>query len=251
MTDDRKTDAFHPAQPNIPGVPASAAKAKPQEQPAEESSPAAAGGGTPRQHRTWAIAAMVAVCSVGGAFIVGAWSVGGAFFFWHHVSSLHASTPEQTDSAAAAPEISEETAKSRYNLPVGPGPIATTDELAKPWASKRFLFPDSVTTEQVTAMVVHLPNGSYWAFSLKEPFGSCALDYVTDFEELRDDYNFVAAHPMVVNSCNRTVYDLLRYGGPSDNSLVRGEVVQGPGLRPPIAIEVRVEGKHVVAVRME
>jgi hypothetical protein len=56
---------------------------------------------------------------------------------------------------------------------------------------------------------------------------------------------------MVVNSCSHTVYDLLRYGGPSDGGLVRGEVVQGTAIRPPMAIEVRVAGKQLVAVRME
>ena len=100
-------------------------------------------------------------------------------------------------------------------------------------------------------MIVHLPDGSYWAFSLREPFGTCELDYVTDLEKLRSDYNVRASHPMVVNSCNRTIYDLLRYGGSSDGGLVRGDGVEGAGIRPPIAIEVRVEGKHLIAVRME
>lgn len=250
MPDDKKSDAFKPAQPSIPGVPAEAAKSKPKEPPARAAHPVAADPERPQQQSPWVIAAVVALVSVGGAFVVGAWFVGGAFFLWHRVSSLHASEPVTASAAAAAPTAAEPM-KTTNNLAMGPGPIATADELAKPWASKRFLFPDSVTTQLFTAMVVHLPNGSYWAFSLKEPFGSCALDYITDLQELQDDYNFVASHPMVVNSCNRTVYDLLRYGGPSDNSLVRGEVVQGPGLRPPLAIEVRVEGKHIVAVRME
>jgi len=100
-------------------------------------------------------------------------------------------------------------------------------------------------------MIVHLPDGSYWAFSLREPFGTCDLDYVNDLEKLRTDYNFRASHPMVVDTCNRTVYDLLRYGGSSDGGLVRGDVVEGSGIRPPIAIEVRVEGKQLIAVRTE
>jgi len=141
--------------------------------------------------------------------------------------------------------------KPAPTLPVGPGPVGTTAELAKAWAGKRFLFRDPVTSEPVPAMIVHLPDGSYWAFSLREPFGTCDLAYVTELEQLRTDYNFPASHPMVVNTCNRTVYDLLRYGGSSDGGLVRGEVVEGLGIRPPMAIEVRVEGQQLVAVRME
>lgn len=245
MPDDKRSDTFKPAQPFIPGVPAEAAKSTPQVRPESPSYPEGPDREARPQRLTW----LTAVCSIGAAFVVGAGLVGSAFLLWHHMSSLRASEQMAEPAMAAAP-LAAEPVKTT-NLATGPGPIATTVELAKPWASKRFLFPDSVTAEALTAMVVHLPNGSYWAFSLKEPFGSCALDYVTDLEKLRDDYNFAASHPMVVDTCNRTVYDLLRYGGPSDNSLVRGDVVQGPGLRPPIAIEVRVEGNHVVAVRME
>jgi hypothetical protein len=153
--------------------------------------------------------------------------------------------------AAAAPVSAAPGGKPAEDLPAGPGPIATTEELAKPWASKRFLFPDSITANLVPAMVVHLPNGSYWAFSLREPYGTCDLDYVTDLKKLRNEYHFPAAHPMVVDTCNQTIYDLLRYGGPSDGGLVRGDVVQGAGIRPPIAIEVRVSGRQLVSVRTE
>jgi len=100
-------------------------------------------------------------------------------------------------------------------------------------------------------MIVRLPDASYWAFSLREPFGTCELDYVTELGKLSTDYNFRATHPMVVNPCHQTVYDLLRYGSSSDGGLVRGEVVEGTGIRPPMAIEVRVEGKQLVTGRME
>jgi hypothetical protein len=240
MPDDKKSDSFKAPQPSIPGVPADAAKSKAKEPPAATSYTVAPEGDKPPQHLTWVIAAVVAVCSVGGALLI-----------WHNMSPSHAGGPAASESATAELAFAAEPVRPTRDLPVGPGPIATANELAKPWASKRFSFPDSVTAEPLTAMVVHLPDGGYWAFSLKEPFGNCALDYVTDLEKLRDDYNFSATHPMVVNTCNRTVYDLLRYGGPSDNSLVRGDVVQGPGLRPPMAIEVRVEGTRIVAVQME
>jgi hypothetical protein len=187
----------------------------------------------------WIVAGALAVC-IGG----------GSFFLWQRGSS---SPAEQAVAkpAAAAPAATTEALKPTPSLPVGPGPVASTEELAKAWASKQFLFRDPVTSEPVPAMIVRLPDGSYWAFSLREPFGTCDLAYVTELERLRTDYNFPASHPMVVDTCNRAVYDLLRYGGSSDDGLVRGEVVAGSGIRPPMAIEVRVEGKQLVTARME
>jgi hypothetical protein len=130
--------------------------------------------------------------------------------------------------------------------------VATTEELAKTWSSKRFLFRDPVTSEAVPAMVVRLPRGEYWGISLREPFGTCELEYVTDLQRLQTEYRFRADHPMVINPCNRSVYDLLRYGGGSGNDeLVRGVIVQGTGIRPPMAIEIRTENTKVLAVRME
>lgn len=99
-------------------------------------------------------------------------------------------------------------------------------------------------------MVVRLPHGEFWGFSLREPFGKCELEYVTNLEMLRRNYGFSADHPMLVSPCDQTVYDLLRYGGSSDG-LVRGDIVQGTGIRPPMAIEIRQHGNEVVAVRME
>jgi len=232
MSDDQRIDPFKPRQPSIPGIEAVTAR----------NTPASTGSSrrfAPSQYLTWIVAGALAVC-IGG----------GAFFLWQRGSSSQADRPITEPTEAAAPAVTQPL-KPIPNWPVGPGPVATVEELAKAWASKRFLFPDPVTSEAVPAMIVHLPDGSYWAFSLREPFGTCDLDYVTDLEKLRTDYNFRASHPMVVDTCNHTVYDLLRYGGSSDGGLVRGDVVQGSGIRPPIAIEVRVESKHLVAVRME
>jgi hypothetical protein len=101
-------------------------------------------------------------------------------------------------------------------------------------------------------MVVRLPGGQYWGFSLREPFGDCELEYVTDLKKLQTDYRFEANHPMVANPCSRTVYDLMRYGnGATNGGVVRGDIVQGSGVRPPIAIEIRTSGKDVIAVRSE
>ncbi len=57
---------------------------------------------------------------------------------------------------------------------------------------------------------------------------------------------------MVVDPCTHAVYDLMRYGGGApDGGLVRGDIVQGAGVRPPLAIEVRTDGKDIIAVRSE
>lgn len=235
MPDVKTTDPFKPRQPSIPGVPAGAAT----HADAGPASTSSLRRDTASQYLVWVVAGALAVC-VGG----------GAFFLWQRDSSSRADRPV-AEPVAAVPPIAAKPLKPAQNLPVGPGPVATTAELAKTWAGKRFLFRDPVTSEPVPAMIVHLPDGSYWAFSLREPFGTCDLDYVTELEKLRTGYNFHASHPMVVDTCNRTVYDLLRYGGSSAGGLVRGDVVQGSGIRPPMAIEVRLEGKQLVTVRME
>ena len=121
-----------------------------------------------------------------------------------------------------------------------------------PWSAKRFLFRDPLSAESLPALVVRLPGGDYWGFSLREPFGTCELEFVTDLQKLQSEYNFRASHPMVGDPCNHTVYDLTKYGGGSSNDdLVRGLIVQGTGIRPPMAIEIRVEGKDILAARME
>ena len=136
------------------------------------------------------------------------------------------------------------------NLPTGPGEIATTDGLAKSWSSKKFMFRDPLTSKTVPAMVVHLPGGVYWGFSLQEPYGTCEMEFVTDMAKLRAEYNYRGSHPMVADPCNRAVFDLTRYGsGPA--GLVRGEIAQGAAVRPPIAIEIQVHGKQVLAKKME
>jgi hypothetical protein len=133
--------------------------------------------------------------------------------------------------------------------PIAPGVIATTDELSQPWSAKRFLFANSAGKKS-PALVVRLPDDSYWAISMLEPYGSCELEYVTDMNELRTKYNFSATHPMVGDPCTHTVFDLEQYGsGPSGE--VRGEIVAGPGVRPPLAIEVQVSGTKIVATQSE
>ncbi len=99
-------------------------------------------------------------------------------------------------------------------------------------------------------MVVRLPGNAYWAFSLRVPYGTCQLELLSDLPQLRRTYKFAAAHPMLADPCTHTLYDLTKYGsGP--NGLVRGAVVAGTGIRPPIAIEVHVEGQQIIASQAE
>ncbi len=119
--------------------------------------------------------------------------------------------------------------------------IAGLEEMVAPWA-----------------LLVRLPNGSasqpasYWAFSLTAPFGNCRLEYVTDLEKLRADYGFRGAkHPMVGNPCSRTVYDPLKMMNIPGSVWVRGAIVQGSDLRPPLGIELEIRDKQILAARME
>lgn len=236
MPDDKKLDPFKPEQPSIPGVKPTALRAAPAPPPSREAAPRRE---TSSKALVWITAAVVAM------FIAG-----GAVYFWLHGTSPKASELN-SQSAAGTATTSSDSAKPAEKLATGPGPVAAVDALAKPWSGKRFLFRDPLASEAVPAMVVHLPDGNYWAFSLREPFGTCELEYITDLDKLRADYGYHADHPMVGNPCNHSIYDLLRYGSSSNGGLVRGEVVQGAGIRPPMAIEVRVDGKEIVAVRSE
>ena len=139
----------------------------------------------------------------------------------------------------------------------GAADVASLQELAKPWASKKFLFRKRLTDETVPALVVRLPGGaanrsaSYWAFSLQAPYGRCELEYVTALDKLAGQYGYRARHPMVGDPCSGTLYDPLRLGTVPGGAWARGEVVQGSSIRPPIAIEARVQGNHLIASQIE
>src|SRR6202021_4244606 len=97
---------------------------------------------------------------------------------------------------------------------------------------------------------VHLPGNIYWGISMREPFGSCEMKYITDLSEIANEYHYTAAHPMIVDPCNHAVYDLEKYG-PGPNGVVRGAIVYGAGVRPPLAIEMKVKGSQIEAVQIE
>src|SRR5215470_4574799 len=141
--------------------------------------------------------------------------------------------------------------------PVNAG-IAKVDQMAKPWSFAQFDFQDPLSRERIAALLIRLPSGSatqpggYWAMNLKAPYNDCQLEFVNDVSKLRTDYGYRAAkHPMVGNPCSRTVFDPTKLMSLPGNVWVRGAIVQGSDLRPPLGIQLKIEGKDIFAVRME
>lgn len=215
-----KPAPFAVAQPEIPGVPRTKTAAAAQRQ------------------KLYAL-------TTGGASLVILLVVA---IWWARASTRAARSDPIADApVSTAPVVQPVTLTPK--LPVAPGQIATTDQLSRPWSAQTFTYRNT-PGDSFPAMVVRLPGNAYWAFSLRSPYGTCDLEFVIDTEELRSKYHFPAAHPMVVDPCAHTLYDLTRYGsGP--NGLVRGAIVGGTGIRPPLAIEVQINGRQVIASRLE
>ncbi len=225
---------FKPQQPLIPGV---------SPQPAGDEGKGPAESGLASKLKAIQLPPPWVIAAVAIALLLG---VGVAW--WKHGPT----TKVESDSLPPSSSTAESpTARpARPSVPVGPGEVSTTEELTKPWSSKRFDFRNPSTGQLIPALVVHLPGGAYWGFSLQEPFGNCELKYTTDLKTLREQFNLTADHPMVLDPCNGSVFDLARYAS-APGGLVRGEVIQGPAIRPPLAIEIRVQGHQLIAVRTE
>jgi len=133
----------------------------------------------------------------------------------------------------------------------GPVVAATLEEMTKPWSANKFVFVKPFSKEKLDAMVIRLPGGGLWAFALMEPYGRCDLEFVTDPSQIARQYGYRASHPMVASPCSNTVYDPLKVGAIGDNVLVRGEIVRGSGLRPPISIDVVENGRSIIADGIE
>jgi hypothetical protein len=250
-----KHDPFKPKTPAIPGVPAEDPNRKKAAPPSPQAPIAAATRPTPppaprsiapgdddSKQRMIAIAAVLVSCLI----------LGGLFLVPTLMSPAKPAT-SPAPSAASAPNADSELSAAAALTgtgPIAPGVIATTEELAKPWSSKAFSFRDQISGRLTPALVVRIPNGGYWGFSMLEPYGTCKLEFVTDLAKLRDQYDFTADHPMLVDPCQHAVFDLLQYSGASDSE-VRGAVVHGVGVRPPLAIEIEQHGKDISAVKME
>lgn len=136
--------------------------------------------------------------------------------------------------------------------------IAPVAEMTKPWTAKDFFYKKGLTGENVPALLIRLPGGSpnqakgYWALSMNAAYGNCKLEYITDLEKLRKDYDFRSAkHPMVGNPCSRTLFDPTKLMNLPGNIWVRGLIAQGSDVRPPLGIQVDIRDQDIVALRME
>lgn len=215
-----KSSPFTVAQPEIPGVPRTKTAAAAQRQ------------------KLYAL-------TTGGVSLVILLVVA---IWWARDSTRAGRSDPVADVAASTAPVVQPVAFTPA-LPVAPGQVATTDQLSRPWSTQKFTYRNT-PSDSFLAMVVRLPGNAYWAFSLRAPYGTCDLEFVTDTEELRSKYHFTAAHPMVVDPCAHTLYDLTKYGnGP--NGLVRGAIVAGSGVRPPLAVEVQINGRQIIASRAE
>lgn len=254
-------DPFKPAEPRLPGVPEKKVPtpARPAPEPAAPAAPEAAteSPATP----AWMaklppqLRALPPMALYGGA---GALLLLLVLVLWLAIGSGGGSEPAEGPSPAAqAPPLAAraQSGESAPEVVTLPAPVATTQEMAKPWSHKKFIVRQGGA--RTPAMLLRLPVASasssdgYWAFLLQSPFGKCELELITDLEKLRSDYRYRAQNPMVVDPCSQAVFHPLRLGDIGQNTYVRGERVQGSALRPPIAIDVRVEHGQVIAVRTE
>jgi hypothetical protein len=173
--------------------------------------------------------------------------------------------PKQLDLPAAAPapqlEVPPPAPDPEAALPHATDAqptITTVAEMGQPWAHQDFFFLDSVTGENLPSLLLRLPTGSasqpagYWALVMRTAYGSCHLEYISDLAKLRRDYGFhAAAHPMIGDPCSRTVFDPEKMTMLPGNIWVRGAIVQGADVRPPLGIELKIKGQNILAVRHE
>lgn len=260
-----KFDPFKPAEPRLPGVPERKPPkpaAKPPEGATGEAAPVAAVEQQPAlrgakkllaQFRALPPLAQYGSAAVAFLLVVSlvVWLAGGS----GETPAPAAPPTTSSESAALPPGSPRVTSGVAVEIVTLPAPVATTQEMAKPWTAKRFIVRQA--GQRTPAMVVRVPAGSagtangYWAFLLTSPFGRCELELLDDLEKLQSEYGYRAQHAMVVDPCSRAVFHPLRMGSIGQSTYVRGEVVQGSALRPPIAIDLRVERGQVIAVRTE
>jgi hypothetical protein len=254
MADEQgKFDPFKPAQPRIPGV-TDAPRPEPEpEAPPEPPKPAPRAKFSPRVIAAGAAGALVLCIGLGWLLLRPS----------RPPESIMPSASETSGGPATAPTAVPAATAASSSLttapevpPIYPDEVASIEELAKPWSAKRFTFLKKLTVGPIPSMLVRLPAGSarspdaYWAFALKIPYGKCELEFVTDLDRIRNELGYRAQHPMVVDPCTNTVYDPLQRGTVS-GAWVRGAVVQGSGLRPPLMLLVEIKGNRILATQIE
>ena len=231
MADESSVSRFKPEMPQIPGV----------SQP------------TPRAPRTHVLLPLV-----GGLIILGVVVVLAVRWIAHSrpAQSTRVEPAPQLEVPPAPPDPNSLLPHANKANPV----IAQISDLAEPWSSIDFFIADLTTGENVPATIIRLPSGSptsvtgYWAFSRKAPYGACELEYIRDINALRTGYDYRAAkHPLVGNPCSHTLYDpLVTANLPgAGNTWIRGAIVQGSDIRPPLGVEIKVQGKQILAIRTE
>jgi len=219
---------FKPEMPNIPGV---IAEASPEEQPP--------------QRTNWGRAAVAigALLVLGGA---GAWLMMRTTH--HDAAAVPVFQPTPPPEELPAPPASRSVTSNE---------IGTIEELAAPWAAKKFTYTRPLTREQIPAIAIRLPGGnghttaSFWAILMKAPFGQCQLEYVIDTNQIASRFDFNASHPMIADPCSSALYDPTRMGTLPNGSWARGEIVHGSGFRPPMQIQIRLDGNKLIAGRAE
>ena len=228
MTDSSPSSRFKPEMPQIPGV---APSSKP-----------------PRRNPLLPLIFGFAVIGV-LILLSGRWLTHS-----RTVEPVHVEPPAQIEVPPAPPDPSALLPHADESNPV----IADIFELSAAWSSVDFFVKNKLTGENIPATIIRLPGGSpasssgYWAYSKKAPYGSCQLEYVSDLSKLRAEYDFQAAkHPLVGNPCSRTLYDPLKTASLPGNIWIRGGIVQGSDIRPPFEVEIKIQGKQILAIRSE
>jgi hypothetical protein len=159
-------------------------------------------------------------------------------------------TAPNADVTSQNPQMSAAQAPSTNQI----GPL---EDFARPWAAKKFIYTSLLGHVSTPAIAIRLPIGdghtsaSYWAISLKAPYGQCDLEYMTDENAIAQKFGYRATHPMIVDACGGILYDPMRTATLPNGLWARGEIVQGTGLRPPLEVEILVQGDTLVAGRSE
>jgi len=236
-----KVNRFKPSQPSIPGVPQRPADDKKKEE-AQPQVPKPAG---PKP--SWQSPRVMAGAGI-GAFVL----LAGVALAWEAMKPAPPPAPVviAAPDAPGNPENSVTVVSATPQLPLAPGPVATVEEMSKPWSVVKFQF-HRMTGDTANGMVIRLPAApGYWGLLAVAPYGQCELQLESDLKKIREQYGYAASHPMVVDSCSQVVYDPLALGS-SGHVWIRGKVAAGPGIRPPFEVEIKVEGGNVIASRSE
>lgn len=231
MADESSPSRFKAEMPQIPGISREAVHVS--------------------QHNAFALLSLIA-----GVIVFGVVLLYATRWLSHsrHIASARVEPAPQLEVPAAPPDPNSLLPHADNNNPV----IAQLSDLAEPWSSKDFFIRDTTSGNNVPATIVRLPSGSptsasgYWAFSRKAPYGDCALEYIRDLNALRNGYEFrEPKHPLVGNPCSHTLYDPLQTASLPGDIWIRGAIVQGSDIRPPFGVEIKIEGKQILAIRTE